>query len=283
MRTASAILPSVELRNEAIAALRSPDLETEVAWDLPDSARGFAFDPELEHYVIRSDPAVPSMFRLRDNAPVRNYVRPPEVPAECAALDYQFSATGKYLAVRYENGPVVLFARETAAAVCVLGRQHVYLLDAVSGATNHTALAPATVRTLDWDLRGERLAFGCSNATLFLLESASGRMLQFGGRTVQPWAQRFSEDGSLLLTSGRDGLTSLWDVNAAKLLCQSTEARGVVFARRGDRIGWGIPRKQIGVWRVSQPSSDTPLQGRRVNGATLWQQDFSPDGRRVFR
>ena len=356
VRAAAVIRPSVELRNEAIAALRSPDLEPEVAWELGENARGFAIDPNVEYYVTRYDPGVLSMFRLRDNSPVRQYPRPPEVPAECAALDYLFSATGKFLAVRYEKGPLVLFDRDTGGTVCVIGMdgktaQHswpptftaddrtmgvilsgtegtfvlydieqkeprrptsmpkllkytgpenqvaisprgdlfawfqgaqVYLVNAVSGELKHTALAPTAVKTLDWDLRGERLAFGCGNATLFLMEAASGRVLQLGGRAVQSWVQRFTEDGTLLLTAGRDGVTSLWDVTAAKLLCQSNEARGAVISRRGDRIGWGIPKKKVGVWRVAQPSSDTLLQGRYVNGATVWQQDFSTDGRRAL-
>ncbi len=356
VRAAAAIRPSVELRNEAIAALRSLDFETEVAWDLKENVRGFAFDPELEHYVTRYQLGVVSMFRLEDNALVRDFPRPPEVPAECAAMDFQFSSTGKYLAVRYEKGPLVLFERDKGSTVCILGMDaksanyswpptftandltmgitlsgsqgtdvlydiaskqprrpatmpdllkytgpqnqvavsprgdllawfqgaQVFLLDAVSGAVKHTALAPTSVKTLDWDQRGDRLAFGCGNATLFLMEAASGRLLQLGGRTVQPWVQRFNEDGSLLLTAGLDGVTSLWDVSTAKLLCQSNAARGVVISRRGDRIAWGIPKQKVGVWRVAQPSSDTLLQGRYTDGATIWQQDFSTDGRRAL-
>jgi signal transduction histidine kinase len=356
VRAAAAIRPSVELRNEAIAALRSLDFETEVAWDLKENVRGFAFDPDLEHYVTRYQLGVVSMFRLQDNTLVREFARPPEVPAECAAMDYQFSATGKYLAVRYEKGPMVMFERDTGNTVCILGLDakstnyswpptftandltmgitisgsegtyvlydlaskqprrpatmpdllkytgpqnqvavsprgdllawfqgaQVFLLDAVSGAVKHTALAPTSVKTLEWDQRGERLAFGCGNATLFLMEAASGRLLQLGGRTVQPWVQRFNEDGSLLLTAGLDGVTSLWDVSTAKLLCQSNAARGVVISKRGDRIAWGIPKQKVGVWRVAQPSSDTLLQGRYTDGATIWQQDFSADGLRAL-
>jgi signal transduction histidine kinase len=356
VRAAAAIRPSVELRNEAIAALRSPDFETEVSWDLKENVRGFAFDPDLDHYVTRYELGVVSMFRLKDNTLVREYSRPPDVPVECAAMDYQFSSTGKFLAVRYEKGPMVLFERDTGATACVIGLDaktekyswpptftsddrtmgvtmsgtegtfvlydiankeprrpasmpdllkytgsqnqvavsprgdllawfqgaQVFLIDAGSGALKHTALAPTAVKTLDWDQRGERLAFGCGNATLFLMEAASGRLLQLGGRTVQPWVQRFNEDGTLLLTAGLDGVTSLWDVNTAKLLCQSNESRGVVISKRGDRIGWGIPKKKVGVWRVAQPSSDTLLNGRYTDGATIWQQDFSSDGRHAL-
>ena len=352
VRAAAAIRPSVELRNEAIAALRSPDFETEVEWELKENVRGFAFDPNLENYVSRYQPSVVSMFKLKDNSLVREFIRPAEVPEECAALDFQFSSTGKFLAVRYDKGPLVLFESDTAKVACIIGLDarteqyswpvsftaddrtmgvtmsgsdgthvlydiarkeprrlasmperlkftgpqnqvfisprgdllawfqgaQVFLVDAVTGSIRHTALAPTAVKTLDWDQRGERLAFGCGNSTLFLMEAASGRLLQLGGRTVQPWAQRFNEDGSLLLVAGLDGVTSLWDVTSAKLLCQSSEARGVVISKRGDRIAWGIPKKKVGVWRVAQPSSDTLLQGQYTDGATIWQQDFSADG-----
>jgi signal transduction histidine kinase len=355
VRAAAAIRPSVELRNEAIAALRSLDFEVEVSWDTGPNARGISFDPDLEYYAVRQQPDVVSLFRLQDNSHVRDYPRPAEAPPDSAAMDYQFSATGKYLAVRYENGPLVLFERDTGTAACMLGMDavtarytwppsftaddrtmgltlsgsdgtfvlydiekrearrparmpkklvyvdplnqvavsprgdllawydgiRIYLLDAVSGEVKHETIAPTAVKTIDWDQRGERLAFGCGNATLFLLEAESGRVLQMGGRTVQPWVQRFNEDGTLLLTSGRDGVTSLWDVTAAKLLCQSNEARGLAISRRGDRIGWGIPRQKVGVWRVARPSADLLLQGRYSNGATVWQQDFSADGRRA--
>ncbi len=355
VKAAAAIRPSVELRNEAIAALRALDFETEFSWDPGSNSKGASFDPDLEYYAVRRDPVIVSLMRLQDNSHVRDFHRPAEAPADCPAVDHMFSATGKYVAVRYDKGPLALFERETGAVVCQLGmdplttqytwppgftaddrvmgltmsgaegvfvlydiekRQprrpaqmpkklvytdpvnqvaisprgdllawyegvRVYLLDAVSGLVKYETLAPTAVKTLDWDQRGERLAFGCGNATLFLMEAESGRVVQMGGRAVQPWVQQFNEDGTLLLTSGRDGVTSLWDVPAAKLLCQSNEARGQVISRRGDRIAWSIPRQKVGVWRVARASADLQLHGRYTNGATLWQQDMSLDGRRA--
>ncbi len=355
VKTAAAIRPSVELRNEAISALRTLDLEVETEWPLGPDLRGFQFDPPLEHYASRTSSGVVTLFRIADNAPVRQYPRPALLSPRSSVAEFVFSSTGKYLAVRYEEGPVVLFDSATAQVAGAIGHDgrvtrttwppsftaddalmclvmsagketfvlydiaakelrrvadmpeklkyrepqsqaavsprgdvvawhdgvHVHLMDAVTGADRHEITAPTVVRTLTWDRRGDRLAVGCGNAALFLVEAATGRMMQMGGRFVKPWAQQFNEDGSLLLSAGIDGVTSLWEVDAARLLCQSSEARGMAISASGDRIGWGIPRKKVGVWRVAQPVAGTLLQGSYRDVATIWQQDFSASGRRA--
>ena len=53
VRTAAAIRPSTELRNEAIAALAQRDLVREREWALQPNAYGTVFDPELKYYVER--------------------------------------------------------------------------------------------------------------------------------------------------------------------------------------------------------------------------------------
>lgn len=115
---AAAIRPSVELRNEAIAALGSCDLVREVSWPLERNAYGFYFDSTLEHYVVRYEPGALSMFRLRDNEFVRKFrAADASLPTNAILTEFNFSATGKVIATQYDNGAVVLWERDSGKAL----------------------------------------------------------------------------------------------------------------------------------------------------------------------
>jgi hypothetical protein len=81
----------------------------------------------------------------------------------------------------------------------------------------------------------------------------------------------------MLLTSGLDGMTRLWDISTARLLCQTNAGRGLEFARRGDRLAWGVPGRTVGVWRFAPPAAMRFHQGRFRERATVWQHDLTAD------
>ena len=361
VRTAALIRPSLELRNEALAALIRPDLVPDRSWDLQRGSFGFNFDPDLRYYLVRYTETDVSLYRMDDNSHVRDFPLPASLALQRKLLgtpisvgDFTFSASGKYTAIRYNGGAVALYETESGQLARVIGldpitRQHswpptftaddrimclamhgtegthlLYDIQAgnvrpmpklpdgftyTGGFTNFTRLSPrgdliawysgdviniyhtatgnlhlshkaaARVQSLTWDVRGDRFLFACDNFALYSLEIASGRIVQFGDIAVETWVHNFSADGRLLVTSGSDGITRLWDVATARVLCRTTAGRGLVISRSGDRIAWGLPGRKVGVWRIATSPGQRDILGTYKNRSTVWQSDISPDGR----
>ena len=353
VRTAAQIRPSLELRNEAIAALAQRDLVLERQWQAQPNAYGFIFDPEVEHYAVRYEPTVLSLYRMADNVHVRDFPMPFFYRKGVNVGDFQFSTTGKYLVIRYNGGGLTLWDPHTGKLLRILnsdprmlryswpptfsaddrlmgmsmegsaGTQFVYdlekgevrplpsfpeklkyrtssnfirlsprgdllagwegdtvyLFDAVTGALRSSVKGPSPVQVATWDRQGLRLAFTCDNLSLFTWEPQSGRVVQLGGTALLPWLQDFSQDGTLLMTAGQDGVSRLWDVVSARLLCEMKGALAGWMSHDGQRIAGAVPGKSVGCWRIEQPAAMKVLQGAWVSRATVRQQDLTADGR----
>lgn len=353
VRTAAALRPSLDLRNEAIAALAQRDLVVEKNWRSPDNPYGYAFHPDLKYYVVCYDPKVLSLYRMEDNAHVRDFPLPVflHLNRNVSVGDFQFSGSGKYVFIRYNGGPFTIFETETAKVVRMIGADpraqrwawpptctaddrllcmnmagtggeavlydieqgalrelpqwpaemkwaggrsqvavspqgdrlawfgggNIALLDAATGAVLKTTKAQTEVSAFRWDGQGKRLSFHCDNSALSVWDIDSDRVTQMGGTAIQAWLQRFSPDGRLLLTAGQDGMTRLWDVAAARLMCETNSARGIEFNLAGDRVAWGIQGKGAGTWRLAGPESTRYFQGTIRDRAVVWQHDISQD------
>lgn len=344
---AAAIRPSVELRDEAIAALALRDLETEVSWDLRPGALGFYFDPEMRHYVVGYSRGDVSMFRLADNVPVRTFrAADAGLGTNASSFGAIFSATGRYVVVPYQSGEILLWERDTGRLARAFGRRdhpeslgwrptftsddrilcarsaahpdsvvfvdlesgqrreltvpgvndtvrmnnqgrllawtdrtNLFLNDAHDGSLRRAVSWPANVLSFRWDAQGRQLSVWCGDGTLNLLALDSGRIRQLGGRLVGPWVQHFSPDGTMLASSGLDGTSRIWNVEEARLLAQTTDARAFVWAEDGQRLAFAIPGRRVGVWRLTQPSGYRNRPIRSDPLSDIWYQDMSPDGR----
>jgi signal transduction histidine kinase len=353
VRTAAAIRPSLELRNEAISALALVDLVPEVQWPLKANAYGFECDPEFKYYVVRYEQTVLSMYRFQDNSHVRDFPMPAIYGKGCHVGDFMFSSTGKYLFIRYNGGgltqwdpetgqlqrvvsadprmkyyswPMTFSADDRYLAMSMQGSEGtqfvydlekgavhplpaipeklkyrgganfirisprgdllagfegnmVYVFDALSGELRYSVKAAGQVETLTWDRQGVRLAFSCDNWSIFTWEPRADRVVQFGGTALLPWLQDFSEDGTLLMTAGQDGVTRLWDVVSARLLCEMKGVLAGWMSGDGRRIAGGVMGRMVGVWRVEQPAAMSIIRGKWESRATVWQMDLSTDGR----
>jgi signal transduction histidine kinase len=354
VRTAAQIRPSVELRNEALAAMGLRDLVKEKEWTLLPHSYGSQCDPDLKYYLARYQPTVLSLYRLEDNSHVRDFPMPFFIREGGNVGDFQFSATGKFLVIRYNDGPLTLWETETGIMRQIIaplksvrgfswpptfsaddrlmsmsmtgddGVQVLYdtekgevrrlpklppelqwsdsggntvavspqgdvvawrhgpeitLLDAVTGAPRLTVKASSVVQSMRWDWRGRFLSFNSAAFDVFILEVATGRVVQMGGSAIHPWVLRFSPDGSLLLGAGSDGMTRLWDAKTARLLSEVSGMLSMDFCRDGQRIAASVTGRTVSVWRVQQPTAVSYYQGTAEDQATVWQNDLSADGR----
>ena len=354
VRTAAAIRPSPELRNEAIAALGQRDFVVEKNWNSRPNPYGFGFDPDLKYYVARYDPKVLSLYRMEDDTHVRDFPLPLFLHLRQGVNvgDFQFSGSGKYVFVRYNGGPFTIFETETGKGVRMIGMDpraqrwswpptctaddrllcmnmagtggesvlydiekgelrelpqwptdfkwsggssqvavsprgdlvawfsgaDISVLDAVTGAVVKTMKAPAAVSAFRWDEQGGRLSFYSENFAVSIWDLKSDRVVQMGSTSINVWLQKFSPDGRMLLTAGTDGITRLWDIATARLICQTNSARGLEFNRAGDRVAWGIQGKGTGTWRIAQPAGTRYFVGTFLERVLVWQHDISQDG-----
>jgi signal transduction histidine kinase len=155
----------------------------------------------------------------------------------------------------------------------------VFLHDVASGALRNTVSFTAEVMSLWWDWKGEQFSVWCRDSTVHLVNVRTGRTRQLGGKVPGPWMQQFSPDGTLLSTSGHDGTSRLWDLGEARLLAQTTEGRAFVFGSDGTRIAYGVPGREVGVWRISTPTGYRLWEGVVTDAATVWHQDLSEEGK----
>ena len=155
----------------------------------------------------------------------------------------------------------------------------VSLLDAATGEVRHTLQAPSMVQSLNWDEKGDQLVFHCDNYSLHVLEIATQRVSRMGGTAIESWIHRFSGDGRFLVTSGNDGLSKIWDVSKARLICQTDASLAHVFSRDSTRVAWGIPGRKVGVWRLERPAGQQSFTTAVRDRALMWQTDLADDGR----
>jgi WD40 repeat protein/tRNA A-37 threonylcarbamoyl transferase component Bud32 len=99
---AAAYRPSVELRNEAIAALVLPDLGTNVWWHTEDNpAAPYAFTGDLEFFVPVNPTGRVAICQAADQRPVAEFQGPP------ASIQFaRFSPDGRMLGVQFHSGAV---------------------------------------------------------------------------------------------------------------------------------------------------------------------------------
>jgi signal transduction histidine kinase len=103
--TAAAYRPTVELRNEAIAALVLPDLGTNLWWRTEDNpAPPSAFTGDLAYFALCYDNGHLAVCQASNQLPVAEFDGPPS-----EIWSSQFSPDSRMVAVRFRNGAVRLW------------------------------------------------------------------------------------------------------------------------------------------------------------------------------
>jgi WD40 repeat protein len=101
---AAAIRPSLELRNEAIAALALIDLRFAPVWTNPYSFWVVRFSPGLERFAVASPSGRVKLFRASDGGELLALP-----PVDGVAERLVFSPDGQFLAARYSKGSNVVW------------------------------------------------------------------------------------------------------------------------------------------------------------------------------
>ena len=269
VRTAAAIRPSLELRNEAIAALSQRDLVLEREWIAKPNSYGFAFHTDLKYYVARYQPTVLSMYRLDDNSHVRDFAMPFIFPRSANVGDFQFSATGKYVIIRYNGAPLTVWETETGVL------RHVVSNDPRSVKYSWPPTFSADDRLMGLSMSG-------SEGTQFLYDLEKGAVQPL---PAVPEKLRYTGGSNIIRVSPRGDLLAAYEGANIHIIDAATGAirqsitgpsvvESIMWDRQGERISFSCDNFTLSVW---EPKSGRVVQ---MGGAALvpWNQNFSPDG-----
>ena len=239
LSNAAAIRPTLELRNEAIAALALPDARVARYWPLDPPVPlfgGLVFDVAVERYARAYPDGQIAICRAQDDAEL--FRLPSSGPWREAALC--FSPDGRYLAEKHAGprtnffriwdlerresvlvrpGPMeqVPFAFTPDSRFVAAARgQTIYLYELSSGRETRQIHAPFAPAHLRFDPAGQKLAICIdSRRDLVVLDVASGSVVRTfdAGPTGCAW----NYDGSLLASTCFDSQVYLWDVGRGQL------------------------------------------------------------------
>ena len=159
----------------------------------------------------------------------------------------------------------------------------VILWDLGSGKPRFTFsnLPTFTVYCVAFSPDGKRLAAGCSEGTVKVWDSATGREeLSLRGHASAIMTLAFSEDGRRLATGGMDKTLKLWDAATGQEVQTLRGHTGVVLqlslSRDGDRLASCGEDGTVRVWEA--PPIPPVLHGHT---GEVRQVAYSPDGKRL--
>ncbi len=308
LQEAAAIHSTLDLRNEAIAALTLLDVQSSGRRTVrTDSSQRLAFDSTLE-----------SVFVVEER---QRIVRRPIVGGEPVQIGdalggeiARIEVTADLLAVRYSNhalrvwdlrASTWVFSQPPAALAAPLRpRPEWSLLDfciAADGSRLAYAAHDGTVRTrllagtaneavhpvpapalcLAMDAPGGRLAVGLSDSTeVLVLDVSSNRLLQRLKVAAEVKAVQFSPDGQLLGFGCADGsvyLASLEDGEITRLDGHRQNVTQVLFAPDGRLLASTGQDRTLRFWSVSTRSEQLTVGSLGAEPVLT----FSKDGRRI--
>lgn len=270
VQQASRIRASSELRNVGLAALSQRDLVPERQWPLQANAYGYIFDPHLKYYATRYSPTALSLYRLEDNTHVRDFPMPLFSLRGSNIGDFTFSATGRYMIIRYNGGGMAQWEVETGKLVRVLNA------DSRMQRWSWPVSFSADDRLMGCHMRG-------TAGTQFIYDLEKGEVRELprhppelaysGGQNIT----RLSPEGTGIAAFSGDAVF-IFDALTGEELHRArgtSNVQMIHWSHRGDRLAYSCDDQNIFIW---EPRSGRTVQ---LGGQALlpWKQQFSPDDR----
>jgi serine/threonine protein kinase/WD40 repeat protein len=204
---ATAIRPSLDLRNEAIAALLLPDLGTPINWkQQPDFFHPWCYDPDLEHYLPHVEQGRVRVLHALDHQIVADLG---EAPAQSNTA--VFSPDGRFVAVMFDDGRVRVWEWRAGR---LAGEVHCY---------NRVW----AVRPYDFSPDSRSLLYGDETHGVSRLQLDTGAIEPLV-KTQPVGLVRVSPSGRLLAV-GRNTGTEVWDLSDNRRLATTNFPGGKPF------------------------------------------------------
>jgi serine/threonine protein kinase/WD40 repeat protein len=235
----------------------APRLNVPGAW----LAGGAIFDPSSRRVAVSLPNHAVGIYDLDSGTEPKRIEGVP--PLEYLAFD----PAGRHLAI-------------SSARDCV-----VEVRDVDTGEVTARLTHPGATRALSWAPGGSLLAVGSNDHHVHLWNTATYQrhaLLHSSSDDVMNLA--FNAEGDLLLVSGGDGTTRLWNPRTRRLLV-SAPGFGIRI-RPDDRALAFMDGKRVGIWEITPGDAcrylhEVPTAEKRDETLRTSSVDVSPDGRHV--
>jgi len=295
---AAEIRPSLELRNEAIAALALVDIRVIKTPRNPNPKREFtAWDAAMEQYAVVTAGKDIVLRRATDDGEL---ARLPAIDS-APSYPYPFSPDGAWLPVLYGDGglriwnvaraepllnvpavrlhQIIHFHPDGRRVVIAHRSTELSIYSLANGAEVKLFPIPYPAECVRFDPSGERLAITAMQRTEALVLDANSGAVQLSlPHPAAVGEVAWHPSGERLATAGKDGMLRVWDVATGKLLRTMNGRRGelgnVAYAHRGRLLlstDWG----GLLLW---DPETGERLVTLETHGGTIC---VSADDRRV--
>jgi eukaryotic-like serine/threonine-protein kinase len=313
LRKAASLGPTLEVRNEAIAALALHDLIPDKA--LPARARTaspLAFDAANNRYAVEGAPGEILLRGIDNGAMLATLPAPNDAAPACFITP--FAGDGRFLVVRHFPGDRVrVWDLNALKLVCEFtnrptgGIHQIFATDAALDPTGHilalgragggvsfhdlleggreiaTLTSPSAPSCLTYAPDGKRFALiGNKSKTVDVFDIASGKKLFEVTHNAGVIHAAFSPDGHYLASGARDGQIEISDANTGALLHTLRGHRNrvnqVVFHSNSEVLASTAEDSTVRLWDVRH---GLPLVHLPSAGAEPVLR-FTKDGSKVF-
>jgi eukaryotic-like serine/threonine-protein kinase len=288
---AAALRPSVELRNEAIAALTLPDLRFVPLWTNPYPVFLTIFGPSLTRFAAASTNGRLTLFRAED---AREEMTFPPV-GRLAAQRFHFSPDERYLAATYSTGSNVVWDTATQKPVLRWGPSQLHgeftpdsqrLLAAEdSGLLRCVSLRDgrelwqrqASPRLWGWRVQPQQKYFAMlwdGERNVEVRDLDSGELVRTLTHPSPLGTLAWSPDGKRLVVGVENGWMYAWDMDSEagpeSWKAHDDAVVALDFAPAGDWLASGSWDHSIRLW--TWPARSLAVRAR---GYELWSSHFS--------
>lgn len=255
---AARLEPSLELRNEAIAALALLDLGPPAIWRRPDKKavpNRVLIEPGFAHYAIFGERGV-VLHRTESGAVMHHWAS----PSMRQSIQRRFSPDGRFLAAAYRTGRVFVWDLHQQASAPYTN------FATVNGSSHPLAFSPD----------GRSLAVAGADRQVHIYDLNSGAKAESFEIGSIPFQMEFDPSGEILAVMARDEV-HLWDVRRRtrrRALAHSIDGTLLAWHPAGRWLATGYSNGDLRLWDV-ETGETRPLAGHTQY---IWSLGFDPRG-----
>jgi eukaryotic-like serine/threonine-protein kinase len=261
---AARIRPSLELRNEAVAAMGSVDIRLLQQLDVSLSVvTTLAFDAALERYAVGDAEGNVFIRRIADNRDLLRFSNPGR-----PAWALQFSPNGKLLAARFHPSGHDAIAPEFR------------IWDAKSGAVVVSEHPSKKHGPWEFSPDSRRIALAYLDGSLEIRDLSSGKAVERLASGPVPYSMAFSPDGRALAASTWQP-AEVWvrDLETGLVLRfpHPAEVRGIAWHPRSKLLAAACADNGIYIWEIARRTGQPRSILKGHEGSPRWLA-FNHDG-----
>jgi WD40 repeat protein/serine/threonine protein kinase len=222
-----------------LGALREPDTESNDVAFSPDGGHLATVDQGGSVRIWDVTSVIEQSSGESNSFDISETIFSEQVARE--AVDVEFSPDGERIAVFAPNIGIVVWEVDSG--------EQVLEIPGVTDFSSGIAFSP----------NGEFLAGNSGNLGVGIWDAETGEQMMLLPETAPITHVTFSQDGQTLVSSTKDGMVSLWDIDSRsqilRILGQATGFNFLAYSQDGKRVAVGNNPQSTSIWDVSPTGS----------------------------